>query len=141
LSLNFKNLVEEKWETWLKMWNENERHAFDVVSHKFKLHMPDVNATINPEDITSPETLAAWVRDFRSKFDGLKYRTEFGPLIDEEGGIAAFRWIGTAKWLGKTGWNLDTPGDPVTFVGVDIFKFEGDEVVEVWTQGAVTLTT
>lgn len=130
--------AEQVWTQWLSMWNEEPSVARRIVStERFSLHLPDATATIDPSLIRGGIDLEDWVRSFSARFDNLRYQTDFGPLID--GDRFAFRWTGTARWTGRTGWPLDVPGSNVLFVGVDIFRLDAEGlIIECWSQGAVT---
>jgi hypothetical protein len=118
------------------MWNEDPSVAGEIIGDGYRVHLPTVGATIDPAAITGAADMERWVREFTGRFDGLRYRTDFGPLID--GDTMVTRWIGTAVFLGKTGWPLDVPGTRVTMVGVDIHRIVDGKIAECWTQGAVT---
>lgn len=124
------------WQRWLDMWNTDPSIAAEIIGQEYRVHLPTAGATIDPASITGPDGMQAWVSGFTARFENLRYRTDFGPLVD--GDKLVCRWIGTAVWLGKTGWPMDVPGEPVTMVGVDIQRIRDGKIVECWTQGAVT---
>lgn len=126
------------WSKWLKMWNEDPGVAGEIIADDYRLHLPDLTSTIDPGSIRSGADMEGWVRDFSGKFQGLRYTTDFGPLMD--GDRFSFRWIGEAHWTGATGWDIDTPGQPVLFVGVDIFTVKDGYITECWSQGSATRT-
>lgn len=125
------------WSRWLSMWNENPEIAHDIIAPVFRLHLPTFGATIDPSRIVRPGDMRDWVSGFSGKFEGLIYRTDFGPLVD--GDKFACRWYGTGIYQGKTGFPGDVPGKHVTMVGVDILRIDDDgRIAECWTQGAET---
>jgi hypothetical protein len=131
------------WQNWLRMWNEDATVAHEIISpEKYALHLPDVGATVDPSAISGPAEMSDWVAGFTGKFHGLRYTTDFGPIIDLSERRFAYRWVGTGTWTGATGWPHDVPGAPALFVGVDIFRVdESLQIVECWSQGALTSTT
>lgn len=122
------------WTQWLRMWNEDPRIAHEIIGTGYVVHLPTAGATIDPSTIRGAEDMAGWVTGFTGKFDNLRYHTDFGPLVD--GDKLVVRWIGTATYLGRTGWPRDVAGRPVTMVGVDILRVADGRIVECWTQGA-----
>jgi SnoaL-like domain len=124
------------WNRWLDMWNEDPEIAHDIIGDTYRVHLPTAGATIDPAAITDAAAMAGWVRGFTGKFANLRYRTDFGPLVD--GDRLVSRWYGTATYLGRTGWPRDVAGNPVTMVGVDILRIADGRIVECWTQGAET---
>jgi hypothetical protein len=118
------------------MWNEDPSIAHEIIAEGYRVHLPTAGATIDPAAITGPAGMERWVSEFTGRFRDLRYRTDFGPLVD--GDRLVCRWIGTAVFLGKTGWPLDVPGEPATMVGVDIQRVADGRIVECWTQGALT---
>jgi SnoaL-like domain len=124
----------ELWQRWLAMWNGRPEVAHDIIGPEYVVHLPTAGATIDPSRVQDAAGMAAWVGAFRAKFDGLRYHTDIGPLVDGDKLIC--RWYGTATYQGRTGWPGDVPGRPVTMVGVDILRVVGDRIVECWTQGA-----
>ncbi len=124
------------WARWLDMWNEDPDIAYEIIGAGYRVHLPTVAATIDPARIRDAAAMAGWVRGFTAKFAGLRYRTDFGPLVD--GDRLVCRWYGTATYLGLTGWPGDVAGRPVTMVGVDVLRVADGRIVECWTQGAAT---
>src|SRR5579859_6316953 len=96
------------WQRWLDMWNEDPTIAREIIGDGYRVHLPTAGATIDPESITGPEGMEKWVSEFAGRFRDLRYRTDFGPLVD--GDRLVCRWSGTAVFLGKTGWPFDVPG-------------------------------
>ncbi|GAA0459409.1 hypothetical protein Ade02nite_13400 [Paractinoplanes deccanensis] len=124
------------WRRWLTMWNGQPSVAHDIVGTPYTVHLPTAGATIDPSRIRDAAAMAEWVEGFRAKFEDLRYRTDFGPLVD--GGKLVCRWYATAVYTGRTGWPGDVAGRPVTMVGVDILRVDGGRIAECWTQGAAT---
>ncbi|MFD4917503.1 nuclear transport factor 2 family protein [Streptomyces virginiae] len=126
----------ELWDGWLEMWNEDPGAAHKIIAAEYRLHLPTTGATIDPDTIRDPGTMADWVAGFTGKFEGLRYETDLGPVVNGE--LAVCRWFGTATCLGRTGWPSDVPGKRITWVGVDILRIVDGWIVEAWTQGAET---
>ena len=124
------------WARWLDMWNVDPEIAHEIIGDGYRVHLPSAGATLDASTITDAAGMASWVRSFRGRFDGLRYRTDIGPLVD--GDTFVCRWVGTATFLGRTGWPNDVPGRPVTWVGVDILRLVDGLIAEAWTQGAET---
>jgi hypothetical protein len=122
------------WDRWLDMWNIDAEIAHEIIADEYRVHLPAAGATIDPSKIRSAAGMADWVRGFTGKFEGLRYSTDFGPLVD--GDKLVCRWIGRAVYLGLTGFPGDVAGKPVTMVGVDILRIHDGRIVECWTQGA-----
>ncbi|MFD8225863.1 hypothetical protein ACFV16_17010 [Streptomyces massasporeus] len=137
------SVADKIWDNWLRMWNEDSDIAHAIISPAgYVLHLPDAAATIDPSTISGPADMAKWVAGFTGKFEGLRYTTDFGPFVDGNERRFAYRWIGTGRWTGATGWPHDIPGQEALFVGVDIFQVdESLQITECWSQGAVTRTT
>ncbi|KNX38611.1 nuclear transport factor 2 family protein [Luteipulveratus halotolerans] len=130
----------ELWGGWLDMWNKDPAVALDIIDDDYALHIPDMTSTIDPGTVRRPADMKNWVTGFTDKFEGLTYSTLMGPIMEPEQALFGFRWEGRGTWTGATGWPLDRPGEPVLFVGVDIFRVRGDRIAEAWSQGAVTRT-
>jgi hypothetical protein len=126
----------ELWQRWLVMWNGQPQVAHDIIADEYVVHLPTAAATIDPADIRDAAGMASWVAGFRDKFDGLRYHTDVGPLVDGDKLIC--RWYATATFQGRTGWPGDGPGRPASMVGVDILRVRGGRIAECWTQGALT---
>ena len=78
--------------------------------------------------LPGPAGQAKIASDFREAFPDLRFR--IGMVIGE-GDFVVARWTATGTHTGAWG-TIEPSGAEVEFSGVNIFRFEGDKVAEIW---------
>jgi steroid delta-isomerase-like uncharacterized protein len=95
-----------------------EVFADDYVRHDFR----------PGEALPGPAGQKKIAEDFRVAFPDLRFTVD---LLFGEGDLVVGRWTATGTHLGA--WAGTEPsGRHVTFSGVNIFRFDGGKVVEIW---------
>jgi steroid delta-isomerase-like uncharacterized protein len=75
-----------------------------------------------------PEGQKRIAADFRAAFPDLRFDVE---LLLADGDFVISRWTASGTHLGTWG-ELEPTGRRVSFSGVNIFRFEGGQVAEIW---------
>jgi predicted ester cyclase len=75
-----------------------------------------------------PEGQKRIALDFRAAFPDLRWELDLLIAVDD---FVVGRWTASGTHLGRSG-ALEPTGRAVTFSGVNIFRFEGGKVVEIW---------
>ena len=96
----------------------DEVFAPDYVRHDFRAGNPG----------PGPEGQKQVAAAFRSAFPDLTWDVE---LLVAEGDYVVGRWTASGTHLGPWG-DVAPTGRRATFSGVNIFRFEGGKVVEIW---------
>lgn len=78
--------------------------------------------------LPGPAGQAKIAEDFRRAFPDLRFVVD---LLLGDGDLVAARWTATGTHTGPWG-SLDPTGNPATFSGVNIFRFDEGKVVEIW---------
>jgi steroid delta-isomerase-like uncharacterized protein len=107
-----------------EVWNRgNVDVAFEVFAEDYARH--DLRPT---QAIPGPEGQRTIAADFRRAFPDLRMTVD---LILAEGDLVAARWTTsgthTGPWAG-----VEPTGRPMSFSGVNVFRFAGGKVVELW---------
>ena len=106
------------------VWNRgNGDVAYEVFAPDYVRH--DLRPT---EAVPGPEGQKRIAADFRAAFPDLRFDVEFAIA---EGDYVAARWTATGTHLGPSG-ALEPTGRAITFSAVNIFRFEGGKVAELW---------
>lgn len=114
------------WVRWLELWNGDLAQVDEIVHEEIAVHRhPDP-----PIVATGRAGLVEWVTMTRSLFDGLRFTTEVGPVVD--GDLVAGRWIAEARYLGGIPGGSAAPGTRVRFRGNDLWRAENGVVREYW---------
>ena len=114
------------WRAWTDMWNRSPEIAEAIVGDSFTLHATTPVAGI--ESIRDGRAVRAWVTAFRAPFAKLVFQIA-EPFVDIERQIAVGPWIGEAELLAGGGRRT---------CGIDLLRFEGPRIVEVWTTSKET---
>jgi steroid delta-isomerase-like uncharacterized protein len=80
------------------------------------------------EAAPGPEGQKQIARAFRAAFPDLRFEVE---IVIAEGDYVAARWTASGTHTGRWG-DVEATGRSVTFSGVNIFRFEGGRVAEIW---------
>ena len=96
----------------------DEVFADDYVRHDLRPTAP----------LPGPEGQKRIAADFRAAFPDLQFDVE---LLLADGDFVVSRWTATGTHLGTWG-ALEPSGRRVSFSGVNIFRFEGGKVAEIW---------
>jgi len=96
----------------------DEVFASDYVRH-------DLRAGVAAPGPEGQKRIAA---DFRAAFPDLRWELDLLVAADE---FVIGRWTASGTHLGQWG-ALEPTGRSVTFSGVNIFRFEGGKVAEIW---------
>ena len=124
--MNTHDTAVKAWDQWTLMWNGETDLAAEITGDGLRLHFGAVGPF---DDITDGKALGEAVAAFRTGFDSITYRTDVGPIVDENGFVAV-RWIADAV----------KEGEPMKKGGIDILRLEDGLIVEVWSvTGARTL--
>jgi steroid delta-isomerase-like uncharacterized protein len=112
-----RRFYEEVWQ------NGNYEVADEVFAPDYIRH--DLRAT---QAAPGPEGQKQIARAFRDAFPDLRFEVE---IVVAEGDYVAARWIAsgthTHPWA-----SVEPTGRPVTFSGVNIFRFENGRAAEIW---------
>jgi steroid delta-isomerase-like uncharacterized protein len=116
-----KTLVRRFYE---EVWNRgNTDVALDVFADDYVRH--DLRPT---QALPGGAGQAKIASDFRAAFPDLSFEVD---LLVGEGDLVAARWTASGTHTGS--WGDTAPsGKPVTFHGVNFFRFENLKVVEIW---------
>jgi steroid delta-isomerase-like uncharacterized protein len=107
-----------------EVWNRgNVDVALEVFADDYVRH--DLRPTSATPGGEGQRRIAA---DFRRAFPDLRMSVD---LILAEGDLVAARWTTTGTHAGPWG-DVAPTGTTMTFSGVNVFRFEGGRVVELW---------
>ena len=107
-----------------EVWQKGNLDVADeVFAHDYVRH--DLRAT---DAAPGPEGQKEIARAFRAAFPDLRFEVEI--VIAEEDYVAA-RWTASGTHTGSWG-DVAATGRRVTFSGVNIFRFAGGRVAEIW---------
>jgi predicted ester cyclase len=116
-----KQLVRRFYE---EVWN---RGSFEVADEVFSTTY--VRHDLRPtEAAPGPEGQKQIARAFRDAFPDLRFDVE---IVVAEGDHVAARWTASGTHTGRWG-EVEPTGRSVSFSGVNIFRFVGGRVVEIW---------
>jgi predicted ester cyclase len=106
------------------VWNKgNVDVADEVFAPEYVRH--DSRPTDPPPGPEGQKRIAA---DFRGAFPDLRWEVDFVVAGDD---FVVGRWTASGTHLGRWG-ALEPTGRAMRFSGVNIFRFEGGKVVEIW---------
>jgi steroid delta-isomerase-like uncharacterized protein len=107
-----------------QVWDQgNTDFAFEVFADDYVRH--DLRAA---EALPGPAGQKKIADDFRAAFPDLEVDVE---LVVGEGDYVVGRWTASGTHLGQ--WSRLAPtGKRVTFSAVNIYRFEGGKVAEIW---------
>ena len=106
-------------EVWLKL---NAAAAFELAAPNCVRHDPAGPVPGGPEGFNANASrVRTGIPDFRQSFD----------LILAEGDLVAVRWTIRGTQTGPLG-PIPPTGRAVEFSGVNIFRFEGGKIAEIW---------
>ena len=107
-----------------EVWNKgNVEFAHTVFNDDYVRH--DLRPT---QAQPGPAGQAKIAADFRRAFPDLVFKVD---LLLAEGDLVAARWTAAGTNTGKWG-ALEASGKAATFSGVNIFRFRGGKVAEIW---------
>ena len=107
-----------------EVWDKgNTSFAYDVFADDYMRH--DLRAT---EALPGPAGQKQIADDFRAAFPDLRVHVD---LVVGEGDWVVGRWTATGTHTGSWG-EIEPTGRHVTFSAVNIYRFEGGKVAEIW---------
>jgi predicted ester cyclase len=107
-----------------EVWNKgNVTVADEVFAADYVRHDPRPTAAA-----PGPQGQKQIARAFREAFPDLRFEVE---LLLAEGDYVAARWTASGTQTGRWG-DVEPTGRPARFSGVNIFRFEGEHVAELW---------
>ncbi len=116
-----KKLVRRFFE---EVFNEQSQDAaIEIIAVDFVAHHPAF-----PQGILGPEGMMQTTSMFRAGFPDLRYEPE--DLVCE-GDKVAVRWTARGTHNGPF-MGVPPTGRPVTVTGIDIFRVNGNQLVEAW---------
>ena len=105
-------------EAWTAFWNGELERAGDLLTADFRIHFGGADdASVRGDDISGPQQMAAYVRDFQAARAGLRFAVDAPPIADDSG--FALRW------------SARRPG--VSVSGIDVLRLAGERIAEVWS--------
>ncbi|MGO4535070.1 hypothetical protein [Leifsonia sp. 2MCAF36] len=110
-------------ERWTRMWNR-ELPADQVVTPSCPTYFGRTPRTARPATAVGPEELQRTVDEIGSSIEGIRYGHVSAPLVTEGSNEHA----GSFTLL----WEVQAPGFG-TRSGIDILRYEGDLMTEVWS--------
>ena len=106
-----------------EVWDKrNVVVAHDVFADDYVRH------DLRPSQLPGPAGQAKIAEDFRRAFPDLRFEVD---LLFGEDDLVVARWTATGTHTGPWG-SLEPTGKRATFSGVNIIRFAGGKVVEIW---------
>lgn len=114
---------------WMAMWN-GELDAADEVFAADCLAYPAPSDAGEPPIYRGPDEMRRFVEVGRAIFADVTFRAEDALIVD--GNRLAARWIAEGTYAGDMPGATASPGAPITFRGIDIWRLEDGKVAEYW---------
>lgn len=119
---------------WLALWNGDLSIAPEIIAPDCIVHQAPFGAG-EPPVFRGPDGIAQMVAMGREPFDDFQIALEVGPLAD--GDLVAARWTGRGRYRGGLPGASASPGTPVTYGGMDLFRLENGKIAEYWISADV----
>lgn len=114
---------------WMEMWNGDLDAADEIFADDCLAHTAPSDVG-EPPVYRGPNEMRNFVEMGRAIFNEVTFQAE-GDLI-VEGDQLATRWIAEGTYAGGMPGATASPGAPITFRGVDVWRIENGKVTEYW---------
>jgi len=119
------------WAQWTALWNGDLALNDTLISPDFIAHAAPISGSADGL-VRGRAGLAGWIAGIRAAMPNLVFATEVGPLADDS--YLCGRWIARGTYRGGMPGTPDLAiGKSVEFTGTDIFRVDGTQIAEYWT--------
>ncbi len=110
-----------------ELFNEgNLEVADEILADEFEYHGPP---SFSPPNLNNPEQFKAFVKRYHEAFPDINYHVD---RVFGEGDEFAVRWEANGTHT-EALFGIEGTGKTFTDQGVNVFEFEDDEIVAVWS--------